>query len=59
MVYTIIGHYKAINERLFEKVWVRCSDLDSVGPFDAKGLRVGDCWDDYRDGDLGLASARK
>ena len=65
MVYTIIGHYKATNERLFEKVWVRCSDLDSVGirvgvgNFGAEGLDVGSGWDGSRDGDLGLASARK
>src|SRR3989344_72891 len=50
MVYTIIGHYKATNERLFEKVWVRCSDLDSdgrrvlVGFFDAEGLHVHSDW---------------
>ena len=65
MVYTIIGHYKATNERLFEKVWVRCSDLDSVGArvivgsFGAEGLRVDRHWDDRRGGNLGLASARK
>jgi hypothetical protein len=65
MVYTIIGHYKATNERLFEKVWVRCSDLTSdgarvhVGHFGAKGLYVSYYWDGDRDDDLGLASARK
>lgn len=65
MVYAIIGHYKATNERLFEKVWVRCSDLDSdgvrvsVGNFDAEGLDVNDCWGDSRGDCLGLASARK
>ncbi len=65
MVYTIIGHYKATNERLFEKVWVRCSDLVSdgyrvcVGYFGAKGLYVNDYWDGYRVDYLGLASARK
>ena len=65
MVYTIIGHYKATNERLFEKVWVRCSDLGSdgsrvyVGDFDALGLLVHVYWDDARYDLLGLASARK
>jgi hypothetical protein len=65
MVYTIIGHYKAANERLFEKVWVRCSDLGSdgyrvcVGSFVARGLGVGNYWDDRRNDYLGLASARK
>lgn len=64
-VYTIIGHYKATNERLFEKIWVRCSDLGSVGDrvsvgvFDGKGLFVGNDWGGSRDGHLGLASARK
>lgn len=65
MVYTIIGHYKATNERLFEKVWVRCSDLVSdgvrvfVGYFDARGLDVDGSWDGDRHDSLGLASARK
>ena len=66
MVYTTIGHYKAQNERLFEKVWVRCSDLVSdgshvyVGFFVAKDLFVFHHWDDCRyNVALGLASARK
>ncbi len=65
VVYAMVGHYKATGERLFEKIWVRCSDLDSggyrvnVGRFDAKGLRVGNDWDGYRHEPLGLASARK
>lgn len=65
LVYTMIGHYKATGERLFEKVWVRCSDLDSdgfrvfVGYFGAKGLYVVYFWDDYRFDNLGLSSARK
>ncbi|MBU6321303.1 MAG: hypothetical protein KGI78_00395 [Patescibacteria group bacterium] len=65
MVYAIIGHYKATGERLFEKIWVRCSDRDSdgyrvhVGLFDAEGLDVSNFWDDGRDDDLGLSSARK
>ena len=65
VVYTMVGHYKATDERLFEKVWVRCSDLDSdgyrvlVGSFDARGLDVSISWDGHRDDNLGLASARK
>ncbi len=65
VVYTMVGHYKATGERLFEKIWVRCSDLASdghrvdVGYFDAGGLRVNCYWDGHRGGNLGLASARK
>ncbi len=65
VVYTMVGHYKATGERLFEKIWVRCSDLDSdgdrvvVGSFDALGLLVHVCWDVYRSHSVGLASARK
>ena len=64
VVYTIIGHFLATGESLFEKVWVNCSDLDSdgyrviVGHFDAKGLHVYN-WGDDRHEQLGLASARK
>ncbi len=63
-VYTMIGHYLATGERLFEKVYVRCSDLGSdgyrvrVGNFAAEGLVVSDSWDGGRDARLGLASAR-
>jgi len=65
MVYTIIGHFLATGERLFENVYVRCSDVDSdgyrvyVGVFDAEGLVVNSDWDVIRYGLLGLASARK
>ena len=65
VVYTMVGHFLATGERLFEKVYVRCSDLGSggrrvrVGRFDARGLRV-DRWDgDYRYDDIGVSSARK
>lgn len=65
MVYTIIGHYLATGERLFENIYVRTSSLDSdgfrvdVGVFDAGGLDV-DIWDDsFRVSDIGLSSARK
>ena len=65
MVYTIIGHFKSTGERLFEKIWVRCSDLGSVGSrvnvgsFGAEGLSVDNDWDGSRNDDLGLSSARK
>ncbi|MEK7390853.1 MAG: hypothetical protein AAB635_01810 [Patescibacteria group bacterium] len=65
VVYTIIGHFLATGERLFENIYVRCSDLDSggrrvrVGDFDAGGLCVS-YWDDaYRHGSFGLSAARK
>ncbi len=51
--------------RLFEKVYVRTSSVDSdgdhvdVGDFVAKGLFVSNYWDGYRDAFLGVASARK
>ncbi len=65
MVYTIIGHYLASGERLFENAYVRCSDVDSdgfrvyVGYFDAYGLSVGDDWGDYRYDYIGVSAARK
>lgn len=65
MVYTIIGHFLAIGERLFEKVYVRCMDVGSdgdrvyVGIFDAGGLIVNNYWDEGPDDRIGLASARK
>lgn len=65
MVYTIIGHFLATGERLFEKIYVRCVDLDSdgrhvyVGSFDAGGLGV-DYWiASHRDYSIGVSSARK
>lgn len=64
-IYTIIGHFLASGERLFENIYVRCSDLDSdglrvdVGRFDAKGLGVGDWSDGGRVGSVGLSAARK
>lgn len=65
MTYGVIGHFLATGERLFEHVYVRCSDLDSVGfhvyvgVFASDGLYVDDCWDDFRGDYIGLASARK
>ena len=65
MVYTIIGQYLATGERLFENVYVRCSDLGSdsnrvyVGLFDSRGLDVVNFWDVSRGDSLGVASSRK
>ncbi|MCR4284061.1 MAG: hypothetical protein NUV64_01955 [Parcubacteria group bacterium] len=65
MAYTIIGHYLATGERLFENIYVRCSDLDSdgdrvnVGSFDVGGLSVSYYWDYSRYGYIGVSSARK
>jgi hypothetical protein len=65
VVYTIIGHFLQTGERLFESIYVRCSDLGSdggrvdVGVFDAKGLYVSYCWDDSRNGLLGRSAGRK
>lgn len=65
MVYTTIGHFLATGERLFENVYIRCSDfiLDlyypHVGGFGAEGLGLGS-WDAVRrDGNIGLSAARK
>lgn len=65
LAYAICKHFKATGERLFENVYVRCSDLDSVGnrvnvgDFDARGLLVSVYWDGLRFSRIGLASARK
>ena len=65
MVYTIIGHFLATGERLFEQIYVRCVDPDSdgcrvrVGDFDADGLVVNSSEDDTRNNYIGVASARK
>lgn len=65
VVYTIIGHFLATGERLFENIYVRCSDLDSdgdrvdVGSFDAEGLHFSSYWRGGRDGYVGLTAARK
>ena len=65
LAYTIIGQYLATGERLFEKIYVRTSSVDSdgrrvlLGDFDAAGLKVDSGWDDDRYGDLAVSSARK
>ena len=65
VIYTIVGHYLATGERLFENIYVRCSNVDSrggrvhVGYFDRVGLHVGSHWDGRRYSDLGVTSSRK
>lgn len=65
MVYTIVGHFLATGERLFEKIYVRCSDVGSdgdrihVGNFVFDGLGVYSYWDGLRDGSVAVSSARK
>jgi len=68
MVYTIIGHYLATDERLFENIWVRTSSTLSLGSdgrcvglggFDTDGLGVFDDWDSYCYDNLAVSSSRK
>jgi hypothetical protein len=65
MVYTIIGHYKATGERLFENIYVRCSDVVSggyrvdVGHFASDGLHVDRHWGAYRHSFLRVSASRK
>jgi len=65
MVYTIIGHYLATGERLFERIYVRTSFVVSVGhrvgvgDFDLEGLGVDYDWDNDHNDRLGVSSARK
>jgi hypothetical protein len=65
MVYTIMGHFLATRERLFENIYVRCQDVDSIGDrvnvggFGSYGLSVSNGWGDDRNSGLGVSSARK
>lgn len=65
VVYTIIGHFLATGERLFENIYVRTSSVDSdghhvsVGYFDDRGLNVRAYWDGNQSDRLGLAGSRK
>lgn len=65
MVYTIIGHFLAIGEWLFEEIYIRCPDLSSdghrvyIGYFDSGGLRISVDWNNHCYGNVGVASARK
>jgi len=65
VVYTMILHFLATGERLFETCYVRTCDVDSnglrvdVGGFDGVGLRVRIWLDSGPVGFLGLSAARK
>ena len=65
VVYAIIGHFLATGERLFENIYIRCSNLDSdgvrvrVGRFDQGGLSIYYRWVDDRNDFLGLSSSLK
>lgn len=65
VVYTMVGHFLATRERLFDKINVNCVDLGSggrrvtVGEWGAEGLLVDDYWDDKWHDMLGLSAARK
>ncbi len=65
VVYTMISHFLATGERLFEKVYVRCVDLDSngervvVGYFVAKGIIIKFWEDDTHCDYVGVLSTRK
>jgi len=66
MVYTIIGHFLITGERLFQNIYVRCSDKQDstgyrarVGHFTSEGLHVRPCWDDSQKDYIGLASILK
>lgn len=61
----ILIHYLETKERLFEAIYVRVSDLVSVGDrvrlglFDQGGLGVRSVWDGHRDSSLGVSASRK
>ncbi len=65
MVYTIIGHFLVTGERLFERIYIRCSAVGSgggrvsIGSFGSDGLVIDVDWDDYRSDYVGVISARK
>ncbi len=60
----IIIHYQETEERLYETIYVRCSDVDSIGGrvylgiFDQYGLHVDNDWDSRRFNRVGLSSSR-
>jgi len=65
LIQCLIAHYEETGERLLGATYSRTNDVDSdgsrvyVGDFDADGLVVSYCWDDFRYSGLGLASSRK
>lgn len=64
VVFATTALHLTTGEWLFERVYVRCKDVDSsgyrvyVGGFDQGGLCINDFWDDYRGGDIGVCSVR-
>lgn len=64
LAYTVIGHFLATDEKLFEDVYVRCSDLDSDGHhvcvrFLPDGFYIAYQYDDGRDDYVGVSFSRK
>ncbi len=65
LVYTIIGHFLATGERLFEKAYARCSDLDAndhqiiVGFFTTGGLNIMRWHNTARHSRFGLSASKK
>lgn len=61
----ILIHYLETNERLFEAIYVRVSDVGSVGDrvdlglFDQDGLRVSGFWGGNRGSSIGVSASRK
>lgn len=65
VAFAMMLHHKVTGMRLFERLYVRTSDVVAdgnrvtVGFFNAVGLDVSGGWDDSRDDYLGMSSARK
>ena len=65
VAFATILHFEVMKQRLFERHYVRTSDVASggrrvfVGVFDADGFLVGGDWDARRYGLLGVSSSRK
>lgn len=61
----ILIHYQETEERLYETIYVRCSDVNSIGGhvylgiFDQYGLHVDNDWGSRRFNRVGLSSSRK
>ena len=61
----ILIHYLEANERLFEAIYVRVSDVDSdgyrvdLGDFNQDGLRVNNYWGSHRYSYIGVSASRK
>ena len=65
VIFMVTLYFLVTGKRLLEKMYVRCSDLASVGlrvgvgDFGSEGLSVDGYSDDYYRVSLGLAAARK